>query len=289
MASLAEYFQAFHKYAVENDLSASARAMYYTLLGEFNARFWRVDKLSISVRDMQVLGGFQSSSVVDRAKTVLGTENIVKIQKLKNRKNQYELVEPQFWLRNSCSIVEGQVRDTCRTLAGHERNEPFIKYTLNEATEEDGKTVRLKDGEGGGARASASVYTGESAGKATTPTSPRQNPSGKAVEVAGSKTVSLTQKYCSEELEKCWIMNSGQQPNDGICMKLGAMSKEYGEARVKAAIEEANYRNQGGCININFVQSVLVRMLRGGKKVGTEQNNGGNERIGTDYDEGFFD
>ena len=105
MASLAEYFQAFHRYAVENELSASARNLYYTILGEMNARYWKVDKVSISVRDMQVLGGFQSSSAVNRAKTILGTENIVRISKLKNNKTQYELVEPEFWTRNTSGTL----------------------------------------------------------------------------------------------------------------------------------------------------------------------------------------
>ena len=137
MASLAEYVQAFHKYAVENDLSASSRALYYTILGEFNARFWQSDKLSISVRDMQVLGGFQSSSVVDRAKTVLGTENIVKIQKLKNRRTQYELVEPQFWLRNKNKSPKGQAQDTLSTPAEQLQDTAFIKSTHELITQKD--------------------------------------------------------------------------------------------------------------------------------------------------------
>ena len=116
--------------------------MYYTILGELNARFWQSDKLSISVRDMQVLGGFQSSSVVDRAKTVLGTENIVKIQKLKNRRTQYELVEPQFWLRNKNKSLEGQARDTLSTPAEQLRDAAFIKSTHNITYQKDEEDVK---------------------------------------------------------------------------------------------------------------------------------------------------
>ena len=147
MASLAEYFQAFHKYAVENDLSASAGTLYYTILGEVNASFWKSDKVSTSVRDMQVRGGFQSSSAVERAKTVLGTENIVKITKLKNRKTQYTLVEPQFWLRDAKQTPATQSRNTSETPAENLRNTfdtpGFVSYT--HARAEDLKTPRPKD------------------------------------------------------------------------------------------------------------------------------------------------
>ncbi len=141
--SLAEWFQAFHRYAVENDLSASARVLFYTLLGLFNAEFWKVDRVSISVRQMQALGGFQSSSVVERAKTVLGTENIVKIEKLKNNKTQFELVEPQLWLRHTRDTPAEHSRNTCGTPAEHSRNTAYT-ITLPKTKQEDIKTEDIK-------------------------------------------------------------------------------------------------------------------------------------------------
>lgn len=144
MLSLAEWFQTFHRYAVENELSASARTMFYTLLGEINANYWHTNTVSTSVRRMQELGGFQSSSIVDRAKTVLSTENIVKIKKLKNRKNQYELIEPQFWLRNTSGTLAEHLRDTSGTIAEQTRDTAYSS-TLPKTKQEDGKTERRKD------------------------------------------------------------------------------------------------------------------------------------------------
>lgn len=108
----------------------------------------------------------------------------------------------------------------------HEISTAFIKYTLNTGKEED------KRREDGGTRTRETAATD-------------------------------SDKYCSAALKNAWIMHSGMNPNDGICMKLGALEQTYGTERVKAAIEEANARNQAGTINFNFVQSVLMRMING--------------------------
>lgn len=81
-----------------------------------------------------------------------------------------------------------------------------------------------------------------------------------------------SEKFCSSSLKNAWIMHSGMNPNDGICMKLGALEQTYGTERVKAAIEEANARNQAGTINFNFVQSVLMRMINGNITKGAVQS-----------------
>lgn len=96
MASLAEYFQAFHSYAYENTLTASARALYYTILGEFNNAYWKRSEMSKSVRELRDIGGFKSESIVQRAKAQLGNENILQISKNKNG-DTYRLVEPSEW------------------------------------------------------------------------------------------------------------------------------------------------------------------------------------------------
>lgn len=98
MASLVEYFQAFHKYAYENALNASVRTLYFTILGEFNKAYWPAE-LSKSVGELEKLGGFSSKSVVQRAKAELGTHNLVKIRKDK-RGDNYLLTEPSEWREN---------------------------------------------------------------------------------------------------------------------------------------------------------------------------------------------
>ena len=250
MASLAEYFQAFHRYAVENELSASARNLYYTILGEMNARYWKVDKVSISVRDMQVLGGFQSSSAVNRAKTILGTENIVRISKLKNNKTQYELVEPEFWTRNTSGTPAEHLRHTSGT--------PALGVIPSRSITKN-KTERQEDG---GGRASAS----------------------KAARIAKQDTAattddlkSLSSPMCSEKLRHCWIQNSGVNPNDGICLKLGELEQEHGAEVVKRAIEEANYSDDGGGINLKFVLSKLNQIVYGAKGESRSGKHNGNK------------
>ena len=243
MASLAEYFQAFHKYAVENDLSASSRALYYTILGEFNARFWRSDKLSISVRDMQVLGGFLSSSVVDRAKTVLGTENIVKIQKLKNRRTQYELVEPQFWLRNKNKTLKEQARDSCNTPAEQLRDGGLVSYTRARA--EDVKTERQEDFLAVAEVARAHAREGgEGTGETAKPT-----PEIKVEQKPVAKV--------SHSVLHHWIQATYSNPTELDEEGLAALEKEFGSEKVFWAIGEANRYKKQDRINLALVETVL--------------------------------
>ena len=81
-----------------------------------------------------------------------------------------------------------------------------------------------------------------------------------------------SEKYCSSVIKNAWITNSGMNPNDGICMKLGMLEQNFGTEKVKVAIEEANARNQSGTINFNFVQSVLMRMINGTLTKGVKSN-----------------
>lgn len=264
MASLAEYFQAFHKYAVENDLSASSRALYYTILGEFNARFWRSDKLSISVRDMQVLGGFQSSSVVDRAKTVLGTENIVKIQKLKNRRTQYELVEPQFWLRNKGKSLEEQARDSCNTPAEQLRGGRLVSYTC--AGGQDLKTVRQED-----------ILTTTTTTRAHT----REGGEGTGETANSTPEIKVAQEEkvkVSDNVRRRWIQATYANPTELDEEGLAAFEKEFGSDKVFFAIGKANYYKKGDKINLSNVETVLKgkdkpQKPKGEVKNETQQNN----------------
>ena len=69
------------------------------------------------------------------------------------------------------------------------------------------------------------------------------------------------QNFCSETLRNCWIKNSGVNPNDGICQKLGELEEQHGTGKVELAIQQANYSDDGGGINLNFVISKLNQIL----------------------------
>ena len=81
------------------------------------------------------------------------------------------------------------------------------------------------------------------------------------------------ENFCSESVRICWIKNSGVNPNDGICEKLGELEKQHGSDKVKLAIQEANFSDDGGRINLKFVISKLNQIVYGKKG---ESKNGGN-------------
>ena len=74
------------------------------------------------------------------------------------------------------------------------------------------------------------------------------------------------ENFCSESVRICWIKNSGVNPNDGICQKLGELEKQHGSDKVESAIQEANYSDDGGGINLNFVISKLNQIVYGKKE-----------------------
>ena len=83
---------------------------------------------------------------------------------------------------------------------------------------------------------------------------------------------------CSEKVRLCWIKNSGVNPNDGIREELGELEKKHGTEKVELAIKEANYSDDGGGINLNFVISKLNKMICG--KKGEQKEDESNEYAG---------
>lgn len=60
--TLIDLFKAFHNVAVKNNLSQAERVLYYTLLGEWNARK-RPDKFKLTRADIEKLTGLSESAV----------------------------------------------------------------------------------------------------------------------------------------------------------------------------------------------------------------------------------
>ncbi len=240
MASLAEYFQAFHSYAYENTLTASARALYYTILGEFNNAYWKRSEMSKSVRELRDIGGFKSESIVQRAKAQLGNENILQISKNKNG-DTYRLVEPSEWknfkkpigtdeerVRNTCGTDEEQMRNTCGTPSGF----------LNNAHAEDIKDSKDRK------------------------TKTNQNENARAI----PKIKDTSVEEIDSEVRHAWILANGENPFGGYAEDLLALQKSYGAKKVADAITSCRRkRTFGDMVSINFVKAEL---LKGGESSG---------------------
>ena len=84
------------------------------------------------------------------------------------------------------------------------------------------------------------------------------------------------ENFCSESVRICWIKNSGVNPNDGICQKLGELEKQHGTDKVESAIQEANYSDDGGGINLNFVIFKLKKLVS--DKTGSQNSERGEKQ-----------
>lgn len=242
MASLAEYFQAFHSYAYENTLTANARALYYTILGEFNNAYWKRSELSKSVRELRVIGGFKSESIVQRAKAQLGNENILQISKNKNG-DVYRLVEPAEWKNSKIPIVTDEERNrnaigtqseqmgnTCGTLEG----------VSNYACAKDNKDSKDKED-------IKNFFT-----TAATATRTRE----------GKRSVN------SAEVQQAWFDCEGEKLKGGVAFGLIDLENEYGTQVLIDAIFAAHQANSRPRLSFNFVKAVLENRQKGDKPRG---------------------
>lgn len=107
--TLIDLFKEFHRNAIQQEFPASARVLYYTLLGEFNSARW-IDSLVLSTRDLTQLTGLPTTSV-HRAKQFLTSKGLIKCAPFKN-KTQFSL----------CGTVAEQSRNSNGTVAEQSRN-----------------------------------------------------------------------------------------------------------------------------------------------------------------------
>ena len=74
--TLIDYFRAFHSLKEQLKLSAGSQAMYFSILGEFNAaRF--PSSLSISIRELKALAGLKSVSAAHECLNVLKNKKLI--------------------------------------------------------------------------------------------------------------------------------------------------------------------------------------------------------------------
>lgn len=88
--TLIDYFKAFHSMKETLKLPAGSQAMYFSILGEFNAaRF--PEQLSISTREIKALAGLKSTNAVFENRNVLKNKKLIDFQ-TQNGTTTYSLV-----------------------------------------------------------------------------------------------------------------------------------------------------------------------------------------------------
>ena len=89
--SLIDYFKAFHRYSKEHELSASARSLGFSLIGEFNARLWPRE-LCFSDNELATLSGVRTRETIRDAKNLLKECKWINFSPGKNRKSVIQLL-----------------------------------------------------------------------------------------------------------------------------------------------------------------------------------------------------
>ena len=89
--SLIDYFKAFHRYSKEHELSASARSLGFSLIGEFNARLWPRE-LCFSDNELATLSGVRTRETIRDAKNLLKECKWINFSPGKNRKSVVQLL-----------------------------------------------------------------------------------------------------------------------------------------------------------------------------------------------------
>lgn len=101
--TLIDYFKAFHSVKETLNLSAGSQAIYFSILGEFNAaRFPK--QLKISTRELKALAGLKSTNAVFENRNVLKNKNLIDFQ-TKNGVTTYSLLTEHL-LNTSRTLTE---------------------------------------------------------------------------------------------------------------------------------------------------------------------------------------
>ena len=113
--NLIDFFNAFHSLKGQLKLSASSQAVYFSLLGEFNAaRF--PERISLSSRELKDLAGLKSVATAHECKNVLKNKNLIDF-KTKGSVTWYELLTEH--LSNGNRTPAKQVPNASRTEADY--------------------------------------------------------------------------------------------------------------------------------------------------------------------------
>lgn len=117
--TLIDYFRGFHDLKQKLNLSASAQAVYLSLLGEFNtARF--PEQLSISDRVLATLAGLKSVATAHDAKRILKNAGLIDFKSNRGSGTVYTLMANHLskGQPNTCRTLTEHLPNTCRTVGG---------------------------------------------------------------------------------------------------------------------------------------------------------------------------
>lgn len=150
--TLIDYFRGFHDLKQRHNLSASAQAVYFSILGEFNvARF--PEQLSISDRELKRLSGVKSVATAHDAKRILKNVGLIEFAARQGGITCYTLSANHLSKNQTNRTVTEQLPNSCRTVGGSS----YIHVR------EDVKTLRLKEEEARGSYGSDGLTAEETA------------------------------------------------------------------------------------------------------------------------------
>lgn len=125
--TLIDYFKAFHSLKGTLNLSAGSQAVYFSILGEFNAaRF--PEQLKISTRELKALAGLKSTNAVIENRNVLKNKKLIDFQ-TKNGVTTYSLSTEH--LLNTCRTLTEQSLNTFENSNIHARDKTEDFKTLD--------------------------------------------------------------------------------------------------------------------------------------------------------------
>ena len=117
--TLIDYFRGFHDLKQKLNLSASAQAVYLSLVGEFNtARF--PEQLSISDRALATLAGLKSVATAHDAKRILKNAGLIDFKSDRGSGTVYTLMANHLskGQPNTYRTLTEHLPNTCRTVGG---------------------------------------------------------------------------------------------------------------------------------------------------------------------------
>lgn len=246
--TLIDYFKTFHALRRTLKLSLSAQAVYFTLLGEFNAaRFPKL--LSVSTRELQELSGLNSPSSVHDAKRILKNCGLIDFKATgKNRITQFELLSVTDQLPNTYRTPSEHLPNTYRTLSEHPDEIPIKRARVD-------KDIRHK---------TIDLLT------TTTTTTREENffEKGNNSSEVGNPLETFDDL---DEVQDLWQSLQFAKLNHLILSKLKVLIEKHGKDAVIKAMNTANESNGNSRgVSFNYFNAVLERQQnpkKGGKKV----------------------
>ena len=220
---LIELFKGFHSRAVEQEFPPSARVLYLTLLGEFNAAYWK-DELAFTESELSGLTGLRKTTVHE-AKEFLASRHFIKTWK-KKRVTIFKLLGDQV------PTSERPSSD----------RQPTDERPKSDQTPTDAHLLtRAKDVK--------DVSNIQDIKTEITDTA--------TAHARGFLSVN------SAEVQNAWRQCAGENLTGGAAYGLIELENVYGTQAVVDAIFEADRANTRERISFNFVKKVLENMVSG--------------------------